>query len=81
MRLEYSFFQQVRCMPRRDLLDDPSCHRFVGNFALGPLGRWGCLWVCSDAIVINWERLFSGDLASGARSRQITEPVSHDRIC
>lgn len=63
-------------MPRGDLLDDSSCHRFVGNFAFGTLADrtlFGLLACHRDQLA----DLFSGDLAPPSRARKITESVLH----
>src|SRR2546421_300273 len=67
-------------MPRRDLVDDPSRHRFVGNFSSGPLADgtlFGLLAGHRDQLA----GLLSGNLALPSRARNITEPALHREIC
>src|SRR5919206_2137566 len=67
-------------MPRRDLLDDPSRHRFVGNFSSGPLADgtlFGLLTGHRDQLA----ELFCADLAPPAGARDIAESVLDGEIC
>ena len=67
-------------MPRRDLLDDPSRHRFVGNFSSGPLADGTCFGLLAgqrDQLA----GLFCADLAPPAGARDVTESVRHRQIC
>src|SRR5690349_13877415 len=61
-------------MPRRDLFDDPSRHRFVGNFSSGPLAD-GALFGLLAGHRDQLAGLLSGNLALPSRARDITEPV------
>ena len=66
-------------MPRRDLLDDPSRHRFVGNFSSGPLADGTCFGLLAgqrDQLA----GLFGADLAPPAGARGITESIRHRQV-
>src|SRR5437879_4876669 len=66
-------------MPRGDLLDDPSRHRFIGNFSSRPLADgtlFGLLTGHRDQLA----SLLCADLASPAGAWDITESVVHREI-
>jgi hypothetical protein len=75
-----SLFQQASCVPRRDLLDVPSCHPFVGDFSSRPLAD-GTLFGLGASHRHQLADLLGGNLAPPSRVRDITESVLHREIC
>ena len=66
-------------MPRRDLLDDPARHRFVGNFSSGPLAD-GTLFGLFARQRDQLADLLCTDLALPTGAWDITESILHREI-
>src|SRR5436190_14129939 len=66
-------------MPRRNLLDDPSRHRFVGNFSSRPLAD-GTFFRLLTGHRDQLANLLCADLAPPTGARDIAESLLHREI-